>query len=99
MCGACVIGDWVTVGHSAIVHACTVGDECLVGMGAVLLDGSVIGPQCLIGATALVTPGTKIPEGSMVLGSPAKVVRPLTSEERPSLRKWEERTRPPYEPY
>ena len=63
----------------------------LVGMGAVLLDGSVIGPQCLIGANALVTPGSKIPEGSMVLGSPAKVVRPLTSEERPSLRKWAEK--------
>jgi len=87
----CLIGDWVTVGHSAVVHACTVGDECLIGMGAVLLDGSVIGPQCLIGANALVTPGTNIPEGSMVLGSPAKIVRPLKPEERQSLRKWAEK--------
>src|ERR1700704_6421714 len=53
----CLIGDWVTVGHSAIVHACTVGDETLVGMGAVLLDGAVIGRQCLIGAKTVITPG------------------------------------------
>src|ERR1700721_218079 len=56
---ACVLGNWVTVGHSAIVHACKVGDEALVGMGAVVLDGAVIGKQSLIGAKALVTQGTK----------------------------------------
>jgi carbonic anhydrase/acetyltransferase-like protein (isoleucine patch superfamily) len=82
----CVIGNWVTVGHSAIVHACTVGDETLIGMGAVILDGAVIGNQCLIGAKALVTPGTKIPDGSMVLGAPAKVARALTDKERGQLK-------------
>ena len=70
----CLIGNWVTVGHSAIVHACTVGDETLVGMGACVLDGAVIGRQCLIGARALVTPGTQIPDGSMVLGAPGVVL-------------------------
>ena len=73
----CIVGNWVTVGHSAIVHACTVGDEVLVGMGAVILDGAVIGKQSLIGARALVTQGMKIPPGSLVLGAPAKVVRKL----------------------
>ncbi len=73
---ACV-GNWVTVGHGAIVHACTVGDETLVGMGAVILDGAVVGKQSIIGAKALVTQGTKIPPGSLVLGAPAKVVRKL----------------------
>ena len=84
----CLIGNWVTVGHGAIVHACTVGDETLVGMGACLLDGAVIGSQCLIGAGSLVTPGTKIPDGSMVLGAPAKVVRALSAEERGKLKLW-----------
>lgn len=84
----CLIGDWVTVGHSAIVHACTVEDECLIGMGATILDGAVIGAQSIIGANALVTQGTVVPPGSMVLGSPAKVVRPLTPEQRGSLRAW-----------
>ncbi len=87
----CIIGNWVTVGHSAVVHACTVGDETLIGMGAVILDGAVIGNQCLIGARALVTPGTKIPDGSMVLGSPAKVVRALTEQERSELKYWAEK--------
>jgi gamma-carbonic anhydrase len=84
----CIIGNWVTVGHSANVHACTIGDECLVGMGATVLDGAVVGEQCLIGAHALVTPGTVIPAGSLVLGSPAKVVRALKPEERAGLRHW-----------
>ena len=78
----------VTVGHGAIVHACQVGDECLVGMGAVILDGAVIGKQSIIGAKALVTQGTKIPPGSLVLGAPAKVVRKLTKEERAGLKWW-----------
>jgi len=85
---ACIIGNWVTVGHGAIVHACTVGDECLVGMGAVILDGAVIGKQSIIGAKALVTQGSKIPPGSLVLGAPAKVVRKLTKEERAGLKWW-----------
>ena len=87
----CIVGNWVTVGHSAIVHACRVGDETLVGMGAVILDGAVIGNQCIIGAKALVTQGMKVPAGSMVLGMPAKVVRPLTREERAGLKWWAEK--------
>ena len=84
----CIIGNFVTIGHSAVVHACTVGDETLVGMGAVILDGTVIGRQCIIGAKALVTQGMKIPAGSLVLGAPAKVVRELSREERASLKAW-----------
>jgi carbonic anhydrase/acetyltransferase-like protein (isoleucine patch superfamily) len=84
----CILGNWITVGHSAIVHACTVGDEVLVGMGAVILDGAVIGKQSLIGAKALVTQGTKIPPGSLVLGAPAKVVRKLSKKERAGLKWW-----------
>lgn len=84
----CVLGNYVTVGHSAVVHACQVGDEVLVGMGAIVLDGAVIGEQSIIGARALVTQGTKIPPGSMVLGSPAKVIRPLTDKERAGLKHW-----------
>ena len=84
----CIVGNYVTVGHSAIVHACKVGDEVLVGMGAVILDGAVVGRQSLIGAKAVVTPGMKIPPGSMVLGTPAKVVRKLTPEERAGLKYW-----------
>lgn len=87
----CVVGNWVTVGHSAIVHACKVGDEVLVGMGAVILDGAVIGKQSLVGARALVTQGMKIPPGSLVLGAPAKVVRVLTQEERAGLKWWAEK--------
>jgi len=83
---ACLVGNYVTVGHSAIIHACTVGDEVLVGMGATILDGAVIGDWSLIGANALVTQKTEIPAGSLVLGSPAKVVRALTDEEREQLR-------------
>jgi carbonic anhydrase/acetyltransferase-like protein (isoleucine patch superfamily) len=85
---SCLLGNWVTVGHSAIVHACQVGDEVLVGMGAVILDGAIIGKQSLIGAKALVTQGMKIPPGSLVLGAPAKVVRKLTKAERAGLKCW-----------
>lgn len=84
----CILGNYVTVGHSAVVHACKVGDEVLIGMGAVILDGAVIGAQSVIGAKALVTQHTKIPPGSMVLGAPAKVVRPLTEKERRGLKAW-----------
>jgi carbonic anhydrase/acetyltransferase-like protein (isoleucine patch superfamily) len=87
----CIVGNYVTVGHSAIVHACTIGDECLIGMGAVVLDGAEVGPQCLIGARALVTQNVKIPAGSLVLGSPAKIVRALTDEERAGLKYWAEK--------
>jgi len=87
----CILGNYVTIGHSAIVHACTIGDECLVGMGAVILDGAVIGEQSLIGARTLVTQRSEIPAGSLVMGSPAKVVRPLTPEERSGLKGWAEK--------
>ncbi|HMP81299.1 MAG TPA: gamma carbonic anhydrase family protein [Verrucomicrobiota bacterium] len=84
----CLVGNYVTIGHSAIVHACKIGDEVLVGMGAVVLDGAVVGKQSLIGAKALVKQGMRIPPGSMVLGSPARVVRKLSVEERRGLRYW-----------
>lgn len=84
----CILGNYVTVGHSAIIHACTLGNEVLVGMGAVVLDGAVIGDQCLIGAKALVTGGMQAPAGSLLLGSPAKVVRVLSPEERGELKHW-----------
>ena len=87
----CMIGNYVTVGHSAILHACTVEDECLIGMGATVLDGAVIGAQSIVGANALVTSGTVVPPGSMVLGSPAKVVKPLGEEQRSGLRYWAEK--------
>jgi carbonic anhydrase/acetyltransferase-like protein (isoleucine patch superfamily) len=87
----CLVGNYVTVGHSAILHACTIRDEVLVGMGSTVLDGAIVGEQSLIGAKALVTPGTVIPAGSMVLGSPAKVVRALTQAERAGLKAWAEK--------
>lgn len=84
----CHIGKLVTVGHSAILHACEVKDEVLVGMGAIILDGAVIGERSIIGAGALVTSGTIIPPGSLVLGSPAKVVRQLSEEEQSKVKDW-----------
>ena len=85
---ACLVGSYVTVGHKAMLHACTIGDECLIGMGAIILDGVEIGPRCIIGAGALITQGKKIPEGSMVLGSPGKVQRTLDLEEQRGLKEW-----------
>lgn len=79
--GETLIGDDVTIGHGAIVHGCAIGDGSLVGMGAIVLDGARIGKRCLVGAGALVTGKADIPDGMMVLGSPAKAVRPLTAEE------------------
>lgn len=84
----CYVGEWVTVGHSAILHACTVKDEVLVGMGAIVLDGAVIGERSIIGAGALVTGGTVIPPGSLVLGSPGKVVRQLSTDEQAKVKSW-----------
>ncbi|MBZ4417418.1 gamma carbonic anhydrase family protein [Myxococcus sp. RHSTA-1-4] len=81
------VGDDVTVGHRVILHGCTVGNRVLVGMGAVLMDGVEVGDECIIGAGALLTPGTKVPPGSLVVGSPGKVKRPITEEERAFLRK------------
>lgn len=79
---ACVLHEDVTVGHRAVVHACEVGAETLVGMGAIILDGARIGPRCIIAAGALVTKGMRVPEGCLVMGAPARVVRALTTEER-----------------
>ena len=85
------IGKFVTVGHAAMLHACTIGDECLIGMRSTILDGAVIGEQSIVGAGALVTKGTIVPAGSMVLGMPAKVVRQLKPEERANLKRWAEK--------
>lgn len=81
-----VVGRDITVGHGAILHGCTIGDETLIGMGAIVLNGARIGKNCLIGAGALVTQNAVIPDGSMVIGSPARVKRPLTPEEMDGIR-------------
>ena len=78
---ATVVGSRVTVGHNVTLHGCTVGDLCIIGMGAVILDRAEIGDRCIIGAGALVTPGTKIPAGYLAVGSPARASRPLREEE------------------
>lgn len=79
------IGDNVTVGHQVMLHGCTVGDGSLIGIGAVVLNGATIGKGCLVGAGSLVTEGKVFPDGSMILGSPAKVVKQLTTEQMDSL--------------
>ncbi|MDP9003879.1 MAG: gamma carbonic anhydrase family protein [Verrucomicrobiota bacterium] len=83
-----LIGELVTIGHGAIVHACTLDDEVLVGMGAIILDGAEIGARSIIGANALVTAGTNIPAGSLVFGSPAKVIRQLAEHEQLTIKSW-----------
>ncbi len=83
--GQTIVGSNVTVGHGAIVHGCTIGDGTLVGMGAVVIDGARVGKRCLVGAGALVTGTADIPDGMLVIGSPARAVRPLTPEEFASL--------------
>ncbi|WP_414664182.1 gamma carbonic anhydrase family protein [Horticoccus sp. 23ND18S-11] len=85
------VGNHTTIGHAAIIHACTIGNECLIGMGATVLDGAQIGDRCIVGANALVTQRFVAPPGSMILGSPAKVVRPLTDAEQAGLRRWAEK--------
>jgi carbonic anhydrase/acetyltransferase-like protein (isoleucine patch superfamily) len=82
------VGSHVTVGHRAILHACTVEDECLIGMGAVILDHARIGARSIIGANTLVPKGMTVPPGSMVYGSPARVVRPLNAGEQAGIRHW-----------
>ena len=81
-----VVGKNVTVGHKVMLHGCTIGDESLIGIGAIVLNGVRIGKNCLIGAGSLVTEGKEFPDGSMILGSPAKVVRQLTPEQIEGLR-------------
>ncbi len=80
------IGDGCTVGHGAIVHGCTIGDRCMVGMGAIVLTGAVIGDDCLIGAGAVVTGKMVAPDGSVLLGSPAKVVKEVTEAQKEEIR-------------
>ncbi len=80
------VGRGCTLGHGSIVHGCTVGDNCLIGMGSTILSGAKIGNNCIVGAGALVTGKMNAPDGSMILGSPAKVVRPLTEAEIEGIR-------------
>ncbi len=75
------IGNQVTIGHGAIVHGCTIQDNALIGMGAIIMNHAVIGKNCIIGAGALVTQGSKIPDNSLVLGSPGKIIRAVTNDE------------------
>ena len=81
-----ILGDYVTVGHGAILHACKIGDNTLIGMGAVVLDRAIIPDNCLVAAGALVPPGKTFPSGTLILGNPAKVARTLTPEEIQHLR-------------
>lgn len=81
------VGRHVTVGHQVMLHGCTIGDETLIGIGATVLNGAKIGKNCLVGARSLVTEGKEFPDGSMILGSPAKVVKMLTPEQIEGLRR------------
>jgi carbonic anhydrase/acetyltransferase-like protein (isoleucine patch superfamily) len=83
-----IVGRLVTVGHRAILHACTVEDECLIGMGATILDGAVIGRGSIVGAHALVTKEMRVPPGSLVMGTPAKIIRALRPDEIAGIRAW-----------
>lgn len=82
------LGHHVTIGHSVNLHGCTIGDYCLVGIGAIILNGATVGAESIVAAGTLVTEGTSIPSGVMVMGSPAKVRRPLTDEEKAGLREY-----------
>lgn len=75
------VGRRVTIGHSAIIHGCTIGDNCMIGMGAIVLNNAVIGPNCIVGAGAVVTGKMNAPEGSMILGNPARIVKQLSPEQ------------------
>jgi carbonic anhydrase/acetyltransferase-like protein (isoleucine patch superfamily) len=81
------IADNVTIGHQVMLHGCTVGEGSLIGIGAVVLNGAKIGRHCLVGARALITEGKEFPDGSMIIGSPAKVVKSLTPEQIEGLRR------------
>jgi len=80
------LGDDVTVGHSVVLHGCTIGNRVLVGIGSIVLDGCEVGDDCMVGAGALLTPGTKVPAGHLALGSPARTARPLRPAELEHLR-------------
>lgn len=81
-----IIGENVTVGHKAIIHGCTIGANCLIGMGSTILNGAVLGDNVIVGANSLITSGKTIPSGVMVMGSPAKIVRELTLDEIEGIR-------------
>ena len=81
-----VIGEYTSIGHNAVVHGSTVGNNCLIGMGAIILNGAVIGDNCIIGAGSIVTEGMKIPANSLVIGAPARVRRQVSEEEIASLK-------------
>lgn len=81
-----IIGDYVTIGHSAVVHGCTIGNNVIVGMGAIVMNGAVVGDNCIIGAGALIPEGTVIPEGCIVIGSPGKVARKVNEEDIEKIR-------------
>lgn len=85
------IGRYVTIGHMCMIHACTIEDECLIGMHATVLDGAVIGKQSIIGAHTLVTKGMVVPPGSVVMGVPGKVVKTLDDSARAGIRQWAEK--------
>jgi carbonic anhydrase/acetyltransferase-like protein (isoleucine patch superfamily) len=80
------IGARVTIGHQAIVHGCTISDDCLIGMGARILNGALLGPECLVGAGALITEGKRFDRGCLIVGVPARVIRPLTDAEKAAIR-------------
>jgi len=81
-----IIGARVTIGHQAVLHGCTIADDCLVGMGAKILNGAMLEPECLVGAGALITEGKTFAAGSLIVGSPARAIRPLTDAEKQGLR-------------
>ena len=89
----CVVGARVVAGHGAILHGCQVGDDCLIGMGAIVLNGARLGPGCIVAAGALIPEGREIPERSLVMGVPARVVRAVTDEELAEIRAAAERYR------
>lgn len=86
-----VVGKYVTVGHGAVIHACEIGDECLIGMNATVLDGAKIGKQSIVAAGSLVPAGMEVPAGSLVAGVPAKIKKELSVKEREDLKKWAEK--------
>ena len=86
-----IIGDYVTIGHAAVVHACVVENECLIGMNSTILDGAVIGHRSIVAAGSVVPQGMQVPPGSLVAGVPAKVKRALGEEEQASIRSWAEK--------
>lgn len=82
----CILGNYVTVGHNAIVHGCEVGNNTLIGIGSIILNNAKIGNNCIIGAGSLITAGTIIPDNSLVIGSPGKIKRVVTEKEKETIK-------------